>query len=73
VKKADDKKRIFRQLILSWALPPGEETINVWEDYHSIVDNPLDEFDLYKARDAKQNNMRHIMGKCREQHYLNAE
>lgn len=47
----EDKKRLFRQLIMSFALDSENmETVQLWKNYYSIID---DHFDLYTARDTK--------------------
>jgi hypothetical protein len=69
ITEPEDKKRLFRQLIMSFALDSeNDETMDLWKDYYSIMD---EQFDLYKARDTKKNNMRHIMGKNRDDKFIN--
>ena len=54
---------------MSFALDSDSlETVQLWDDYYSIMD---EQFDLYKARDTKKNNMRHIMGKNHDQQFKN--
>lgn len=39
ITEPEDKKRLFRQLILSFALDPeSEDTELLWEDYYSLLD-----------------------------------
>lgn len=61
----EDKKCLFRQLIMSWNLGEDADVERIWDDYRGIVksEDISSVFDLYKGRDMKMNNMRLIMAK----------
>ena len=66
VKNEEDKKSLFRQLVMSWALDPSQADLKqIWKDFFGLIkfDEQKVVFDLYKGRDLRENNMRLIVGK----------